>query len=384
MSELTSEQRALLALSLVSGLGPRLTYALLEYFGSAQAAAGASVAQLQEVPHIGTKLAVQFRQALDAGNVEAELERMRRHNVRAVFVGEPEYPPALASVPVPPPLLYVRGTLEPQDHKAIALVGSRHCTAYGRRVAERLAWDLANAGWTVVSGLARGIDGAAHRGALQAGGRTIAVLAGGLSSVYPPEHKELAEQVSGQGALLTEFNMQMEPLAMLFPARNRIISGLSRAVIVVEANPQSGALITARHAAEQGREVFAVPGPVDSLASAGALDLLRNGARLVRNANDVLEDLEGIPVPTPETPREPRRGKNADAETPPVLLTTEPPPWLDEVQRRVWEYLGDRPRHQDEMVQELQIGVAQLSGVLLLLEMKKVVRRLPGNRYERC
>src|SRR5207247_2643174 len=185
--------------------------------------------------------------------------------------------------------------------------GSRSCTSYGRRIAERIGHDLARAGWTVVSGLARGIDGAAHRGALQAGGRTLAVLAGGLSRIYPPEHQDLAAEVAASGALLTEAPMRMEPMAALFPQRNRIISGLSRAVVIVEAADKSGALITARLAAEQGREVFAVPGPVDSAASAGSLHLLRQGAKLVRNADDILEDLHALPAldPIASTPPPP-------------------------------------------------------------------------------
>jgi DNA processing protein len=381
------EQRALLALSLVSGVGPRLTTALLEHFGSAQAAVSASAQELQEVPHIGPKLAVQFRQALDSRDVDAELERMREHEVHLLFLGERDYPPALACLPVPPRLLYVHGTILPCDQQAIALVGSRLCTAYGKKVAERLAGDLVRAGYTIVSGLARGIDGAAHRGALQAGGRTIAVLAGGLSGIYPPEHRDLASLVAASGALVSQYNMLMEPLAVLFPERNRIISGLSRAVVVVEANSQSGALITARHAAEQGREVFAVPGSVDSAASAGALELLRGGARLVRHAADILDDLQGLPAPVPERssmemiPTAP--AEEMPEETPEALLPPEPPPGLDDMQRRIWEFLEGQPRHQDEIVEHTGIPVAKLSGQLLLLEMRKVIRRLPGNQYER-
>jgi DNA processing protein len=224
----------------------------------------------------------------------------------------------------------------------------------------------------VSSGLARGIDGMAHRGALEAGGRTLAVLAGGLSRIYPPEHKELAEAVCAAGALLSEATMEMEPMAGMFPARNRIISGMSRAIIIVEANEKSGALITARHAAEQGREVMAVPGPVDSLASAGTLNLLRQGARLVRHAEDVLEDLQGIAPVVPLGPGVPKAGAVAGA-----------PPDLDEGQRRVWDLLAEGPRHFDALAQLLALPVGELSGMLMRLEMKKVVRRLPGNHYER-
>jgi DNA processing protein len=366
---LSADVHDLLTLHLLPGLGPRLTAALLERFGSAGGVLRASVAELQQVSHIGANLAHDLVQSMRTVDVAAELERMARHNVQLLALGGSDYPACLAEIPGPPHLLYVRGKIEARDATAVALVGSRQCTSYGRRVAERLAGDLARAGYTVVSGLARGIDGCAHRGALQAGGRTLAVLAGGLSRIYPPEHKGLAAEVEASGALLSEAAMDMDPLAGMFPARNRIISGLSRGVIIVEANEKSGALITAHHAAEQGRTVFAVPGPIDSAASAGTNELLRQGAILVRSAEDVREELEGVSAVT-----------GRPAATAPVVT----PPGLDEGQRRVWEFLAGQPRHLDEMAQQLGLGVPQLSTMLLTLEMKRVVRRLPGNRYERC
>jgi DNA processing protein len=387
-NDLTAERQALFALTLVSGLGPRLLRALVDHFGSAQAALAAPASQLSQVPHIGADLARKFRTALDSLRIEDELALLDRHGVHVAFLGEPGYPAALAAIRVPPPLLYVRGTLTEQDANAIGIVGSRHCTAYGRRIAEQLAADLARAGWTVVSGLARGIDGAAHRGALKAGGRTLAVLAGGLSSIYPPEHADLAAEISGTGALITEFHMRMEPLPVLFPSRNRIISGLSRAVVVAEANQRSGALITVKHALEQNRDVFAVPGPVDSPASAGTLQLLRDGARVARNADDILEDLRGI---TPQRRFHSMPGDGAapveaslfDGRPAPPPAAA-PVPELDDTQRKVWEFLAGPPRSPDEMIQDLGLNPGQLAVLLMTLEMKKVVRRLPGNRYERC
>jgi DNA processing protein len=243
-------------------------------------------------------------------------------------------------------------------------------------MAERLAAGLARAGVTVVSGLARGIDGAAHRAALEAGGRTVAVLAGGLSRIYPPEHAGLAGEIcAGRGALVSETPMAMDPLPGMFPARNRIISGLSRGVVVVEADEKSGALITATHALEQGREVFAVPGPADSPTSAGCLRMIRDGARLVRSAEDILEDLTGVAPPT-----EPAGASAGPAAAP---RPAGPPPGLDDEQRRVWDSLGDRPRFADELTRELGLPVGELARVLMSLEMKKVIRRLPGNQYER-
>jgi DNA processing protein len=283
-------------------------------------------------------------------------------------LGFPGYPEALATIANPPHLIYCRGSLEARDARAVAIVGSRGCTGYGKRLAERLAGELARAGFAIVSGLARGIDGAAHRGALQAGGRTLAVMAGGLSRIYPPEHHELAEQVEKAGALLSEAPMDLDPLPNMFPARNRIISGLAQAVVLVEAAQKSGALITAEHAALQGRPVFAVPGPIDSDASAGTNALIRHGAILCRGAQDVIEELSGLVGMT-----------SAGATASPATLPT-----LDPVQQQICDYLEGQARHLDEIVQALGLSVPRLTGLLLTLEMKRIVRRLPGNRYERC
>jgi DNA processing protein len=366
-SAISPDLRDLLTLHLMPGLGPRLTAALLQRFGSAGAVLRASAGQLCKVPHIGPKLSEDLCQAMRTVDVDGELALLAKHGVHLRRLGTPDYPTALAEIHGPPHLLYVRGSIEPADAKAVALVGSRRFTSYGRRVTERLATDLARAGYVIVSGLARGIDGIAHRAALQAGGRTLAVLAGGLSRIYPPEHAGLADDVAAAGALVSEAPMKQEPLAGMFPARNRIISGLSRAVVIIEAAEKSGALITAEHAAEQGRAVFAVPGPIDSATSAGTNALIREGAVLVRGAEDIIEELEGVRAPVA-----------------PAAQPAKPPPELDDVQRRLWEFLAEGVRHSDEMAQQLSLAVPQLTGALLGMEMKKLVRRLPGNRYERC
>jgi len=367
-----------LALALIAGLGPKLTQAVLDHFGSPAAALRASAAQLEGVPLIGATLAARFAAAFEKVDPTAEWAAMEAHGVRASVLGTPEYPARLSTIPDAPPLLYQIGDLVPEDTRAIGIVGSRSCTGYGKRMAERLAGGLAAAGWTVVSGLARGIDGVAHEAALAAGGRTIAVLAGGLGTIYPPEHKDLAARVSKQGALLTETPMTFKEIQPgMFPARNRIISGLSRGVIVVEANAKSGALITATHAAEQGREVFVLPGNVDSPASAGCLELIRKGARLVRTVDDVLEDLQGLSLPDPPPER-----RKAGSTTAPTLFEPTPPPVLDPIQQSIWEALGS-PRLADELIRELGIASGDLMVQLMKLEMKKVVRRLPGNRFER-
>lgn len=363
-AQLSPEVRDLLALHLVPGLGPKLTLALLHHFGSAKDARLATAGDLRSVPHIGAKLSEELALALGRVDVDAELELMDRQGVHLLALGLPDYPPSLAEITDAPQLLYVRGRIDPADQNAIALVGSRQCTAYGRRVADKLASGLVHAGFTINSGLARGIDGVVHRAALEAGGRTLAVLAGGLSKIYPPEHADLARAVEAQGALITESAMKMEPMAAMFPARNRLISGLSRGVVIIEAAERSGALITARHAAEQGREVFAVPGPVDSPASAGTLLLIRQGAKLVRGVDDILEELGGKPSAQP-------------------AMTASKPPELEADQLRIWEFLAEQTRHVDDIARHLGLASGDLGGLLMRMELKKIIRRLPGNQYER-
>lgn len=365
------ELLSLLALSLVPGLGPRLTQALIDRFGSASAARRATAAELEQVPHIGAKLARSFVEALRTVDPEAELDLVSRFGVALLPLSTPDYPVRLKELPDAPHLLYARGAFAPADANAVAIVGSRNCTPYGQRTATRLAAGLARAGYTVVSGLALGIDAAAHRGALEGGGRTVAVLAGGLSSIYPPEHVGLAEEVAKNGALVTESSMRMEPQRGMFHARNRLISGLAQAVVIIEANDRSGALITARHAAEQGRDVFAVPANVDSPHSAGSLRLLRDGAKLIRGVDDLLEDLKGLSTPPIEA-------------LPPTPIAAPPPapPVLDPAQQRVWDFLSEA-RHADEITRALGLPIGELNKLLLGMEMKKLIRRAPGSVYER-
>jgi DNA processing protein len=370
----SADLRDMLAIHLTPGVGPRIATALLERFDSPAAVLRATIAELCDVPHIGPKLAQYLTRAAGNPEINVELERVAKAQIRLLVKDTTEYPASIASIPDPPLLLYVRGELTPADACAVALVGSRQCTDYGRRIAARLATGLALAGATVISGLARGIDGVAHRAALEAGGRTVAVLAGGLSRIYPPEHKDLADQVAASGALMTESSMAQEPLPGLFPARNRLISGLSRVVIIVEAGEGSGALHTAHHAAEQGRTVMAVPGPVDSAASAGCNALIRDGVVLCRHVDDVLEELHG--VSTVE-----QAAKISAAPTPTVEKA--PPPSLTDEQRRIWDFLAGGAKTVDEMAQQLQLAAQQLGAGLMMMEMKRVVRRLPGNRYER-
>lgn len=361
--------RDLLCLSMVSGVGPNLFRALVERLGSPAAVLDAPMSRLRDVPGIGIKLAERIVAARRECNVEQELADCERLGVRLITSETADFPQSLKTIPSPPAVLYVRGDLLPRDTLAIALVGSRHCTHYGLRTAERLGSSLARIGFTVVSGLARGIDAAAHRGALSAGGRTIAVLASGVGNIYPPEHGELAEQIVKSGALVSEMPTSFEPIAGLFPQRNRIISGLSLGVIVVEAAQRSGALITARHAKEQNREVFAIPGPIDSLASRGCHALLRDGACLVESADDVLDALGPLMneiKPSPDT-----------SVRHPLELT------LNDLERKLLDLLGSDAISADELVGRSRLAAPQVLSALSVLEMRRLVRRLPGNIYAR-
>ncbi|RMG39119.1 MAG: DNA-protecting protein DprA [Planctomycetota bacterium] len=364
------EALAVLTLHLVPGVGPRLASRLMERFGSARSVLNASDAELREVPGISGKTITALRTAIDEGHAGRELQQCEAAGIGVMTLGSPFFPRPLQHIPDPPLVLYFRGRWLARDELAVAIVGSRHCTHYGRRQTERLAGALARAGFTIVSGLARGIDGVAHEAALRAGGRTIAVTASGLQRIYPPEHSGLAERIVADGALLTECRAETPARAGLFPRRNRLISGLALGVIIVEARRNSGALHTARHAMEQGREVMAVPGPVDSLASEGCLALLRDGATLVRHADDVLESIGPPPhpirTPSGEEVRSLRQLR------------------LNDRERNVLELVTDRQQHLDELLRQTEIDAAQVVATLTVLEMKRLVRRLPGGFYVRC
>ena len=352
-----------LRLSLVNGVGPKSRKALLERFGTAGAVLAAPMSELREVPGVGPKLSHAIADA-DKIDAEGEIALCREHGINIVTESSAAYPRSLREIHDPPGVLFVRGELKPGDALAVAIVGTRHGTQYGLRQAERLAGGLARAGLTIVSGLARGIDAAAHRGALAAGGRTIAVLASGVMNIYPPEHDKLAEEVAHCGALVSESPPHAQPLAGTFPQRNRIISGLSLGVIVVEAADRSGALITARHAMEQGREVFAVPGNIDSRASRGCHRLIRDGARLVESADDVLEELGPLVEAAP-------RDDGQVIHHPAELL-------LNELEQQVLAAVHGEATPIDQIVSDSGLPVAQVLSALSVLEMRRLIRRLSG------
>ncbi|MCL6502695.1 MAG: DNA-processing protein DprA [Pirellulales bacterium] len=355
---------AALQLALVPGVGPRLWRALVAQFGSPQEVLAASPAALRQVPGVGPRLAETIAAAQQKINVQAELALAAQHGIRLLFWEDPAYPRLLREISDPPVVLYVRGEFAEQDKLAMAIVGSRHATSYGLAQAEALAASLARAGLTIVSGLARGIDQRAHSGALAAGGRTLAVLGSGLLNIYPAEHRRLADEVAQHGALVSELALHAEPLASMFPRRNRLLSGLCLGVIVVEAADRSGALITARHALEQGREVFAVPGRIDSRMSRGCHQLIRDGAVLIRSADDVLEALGPLVEPVATSAGSTLRH--------PAELA------LNELERRVLDCIESEPTLVDQIVAASGLEASQVLATLSVLEMRKLISRCGG------
>jgi DNA processing protein len=366
-SPAVTEREARWACGLLPQLGGVALQGLISTFGSMSRAWAASPDALQRVAGIGPAVAEAMRGFAWVRMLRQDQARVTAARLTVIVWGDPEYPIRLQAIPSAPPVLYVRGGLELEDEAAVAIVGSRRATAYGEELARELAKELGRRGLTIVSGLARGIDAAAHRGALEAGARTVAVLGSGLDQVYPPEHQGLAMEVAGSGALLSEFPLGTPPLRLHFPRRNRIISGLSLGVVVVEAGVGSGALITAHHALEQGREVFAVPGRVHARYSEGCHRLIKAGAKLVENWEDVLAEL----VPNLKGRRRARPTGGP------------PPPELTVDEQRIYDLLADAPLHIDSIIVQSGLGGGRTASVLVGLEMKGAIRQLRGKVFER-
>ncbi len=396
-SGVDQETRAALRLQLIPGIGPRLTQLLLDRFISHELVFRASSTELGQVPGIGPKLIAAIIDKNWDAEVDAELARCQQHHVEILPIASDRYPASLREIPDPPQLLYVKGRILLEDAISVAIVGSRNCTHYGLSQAERLAVGLAQAGITVISGLARGIDAAAHRGAMKAGGRTLAVCAPGLGTIYPPEHANLAEEITNCGALISESPISRGPNRGLFPQRNRVISGMTLGVIVVEASRTSGSLHTSKHAVEQNREVFAVPGRVDQRESEGCLDLIRDGAVLVRDVNDVLEVIKPLArhvqagftqersrtdsdISSPST--QPPATASHTSHIPPV--SPKPLARLSPAEQSLYELIGVHPLHVDELLLQSSLDSGQVLANLTMLEIKKVIRRLPGNQLIRA
>lgn len=351
-----------LRLAMLPGVGPRILADLLERFGTAADVLAADPAALRAVRNVGPKLVSAIRHADDHVDVPWIIQWCSENGVRLLASDAADYPPGLKELCDAPPILFVQGEIRPSDALAVAIVGTRHATAYGRTQAQRIGYGLAQAGITVVSGMARGIDSAAQQGALDGGGRTIAVFGCGLGHIYPPENAALATAIAANGALVSEYHPLTKPHAGTFPQRNRLISGLSHATLVIEAPERSGALITARTAEEQGREVLALPGPVTSRASQGTNLLIRDGAKLVRNVDDILESLGPLAQAVPVA-------DGRELHHPAEVL-------LNDRECCVLDAVTTEPISIDAIVQTCRLPVAQVLATISVLEIRKLIRRL--------
>lgn len=368
-----------IGLNCVPGVGSITSKRLIEAFGTPKHVFSASQGELRSVDGVGGELARRIATFPVEEVLEREVAAVERAGITLCTLHDEDYPPQLATLYDPPPVLYVRGALMASDQLAIAVVGSRRPTAYGRSVAERLAGELASLGFTVVSGLARGIDGLAHQAALSAGGRTLAVYGSGIDLVFPAEHRELADAIAERGALISEFPMGVPPVAHNFPRRNRIIAGLALGTVVVEAAAKSGSLITARCAMEQGREVFAVPGQVITGKSRGAHRLIKQGATLVEGVEDIID---ALPLHFRAMLEEAQAAEGVSTSEPePASVLVPPAPRVSASERALLALIQEEPRPIDRMIEESGLAPSAVSGLLVQLELKGLVARGPDSCY---
>ncbi|MDB6149734.1 MAG: protecting protein DprA [Chthoniobacter sp.] len=359
-----TETEACIALNMVPNLGPVRMRKLLEVFQTPERVLQAKGAELHAVEGIGSELARAIASWEQHVDLPAELQRIKDFGASVVTQASPEYPRDLRQIYNPPFLLYVWGTLELRDHRAISVVGSRKTSHYGAECAKKLAYQLAYAGLTVVSGLARGIDTAAHQGALAAKGRTVAVIGSGLMDLYPPDNLGLAEKIAESGAVVSEFPMTFPPDRQTFPYRNRIVAGWGSGLLIVEAGLKSGALITAGQAIEQGRLVYAVPGQIDRPTAAGSNRLIQQGAKLVTSAGDILDDLHALFPPS----KLESQAKGAGAT-------------ISESEQIVLDALDLTETSLDALVAKTRLPSQKLAPTLLALEMKRLIKQLPGQQF---
>jgi DNA processing protein len=359
-------------------VGPATFSKLLKHFGTVDRALGASVSELTKIDGIGFKTAEEIAKTRNRFDAEAELELAEKLGVWLIHLPDGRYPPVLRQIYDPPPVLYIKGTVTRQDNLAVAIVGTRRCSIYGREQASRFAHLLGSAGLTIVSGMARGIDTAAHHGALTAAGRTIAVQGCGLANIFPPENDRLFGLIAESGACISELPLCCEPLSENFPPRNRIIAGLSLGTIVIEAPLNSGALITARAALENNREVMAVPGKIDSPLSKGAHQLLREGARLIESVDDVMEALGYVGEQLKDHAAAAAKGAAQKAELP---LFDAAQLKLSDDERAVYECLDREPLHVDQIITETNLEAGRVNASLISLRLKGLTKQLPGSLY---
>lgn len=367
---LSAETISLITLSLIDGVGSAIIQKLLSFFGTAEGALAASYQELSQVMGLTPDLCRKIVDQRDKVPLSEELKLIEKHSCKVITIRDEAYPQRLQTIFDPPQILYIKGELLPQDSMAISVVGSRRATNYGKNVCDQLSRQLAANGFTIVSGFARGIDSIAHRGALEAGGRTIAVMGNGLSFVYPAENAKLMEEIAASGACISEFPMSVPPMATNFPRRNRVISGLSLGVLVIEASEKSGSLITASLAAEQGREVLAVPGDIFSKMSRGAHNLIKQGAALVETVEDIIETL------SLDIPKAPEAKATPEIEKPPDVK-------LGDEEQTIWNVLAHTPTHIDDITRLSNLTPSKVSSILVMLELKGIVQQLPGKMFVR-
>jgi DNA processing protein len=352
--------RSWIGFNLVKGIGPVKVRRLLDYFGDIDQAWAAPPDALRDAG-LDRRSLEALLEVRGGSRLDQALAQIEKAGFQVLHWEHPDYPRNLLNIAAPPPVLYVHGRLADSDEWAVALVGTRHPSTYGKEAARELAHGLAASGVTVVSGLARGIDAVAHKAALDAGGRTIAVLGSGLDNLYPPEHRQLAESIAQAGAVVSDYPLGTRPESVNFPPRNRIISGLAKGVVIVEAGEASGALITADFAAEQGRDVFAVPGSIFNPNARGTNKLLQQGARLVTGVSDILEELNFAMVAEQQAAR--------------TVLPVDP------TEQALLAHLSADPVHIDELGAQVNLPMSQVSGALALMELKGLVRQVGGMNY---
>jgi len=369
-------KEVLLALNSILINHPFKTYkALLEHFGTAENILKQTESSLIKVPGIGKKIAHAITHWEENFDLKKEIQLIQKHKITLLFNGSPNYPHSLSQIYDPPLLVYCKGTLKNEDQASVGIVGARAATRYGKETTYQLAKDLAQRGWTVVSGLAWGIDTQAHLGALEGNGRTLAVIGHGLAyPLYPPENDELAERILAQGAILSEFPMSFASLGRNFPRRNRIIAGLSQGVLIAEAAQRSGALITADFAMELGRPVMALPGPIDSPVSLGTNKLIQDGAKLVLEVSDIIEELTphfGTLSQNEANSKDPKPAKNR----------LNPP--LTQEEEKIYNHITHNEIQLEKILEDAGLDHSQATLALFSLEIKNLVKQLPGQYYVR-
>ncbi|EOC99315.1 DNA-processing protein DprA [Caldisalinibacter kiritimatiensis] len=354
----------LIWLNSINGIGNKMIDNLIKYYGDLKSIWEAKESSIREFKGLNNQIKSKMLATRDKTYVEMLKKRIKELKIKVISICDNEYPSILKNIYDPPKILFVKGSIVKKDSFSIAIVGSRKTTPYGKWAADKFARELSRMGITIVSGMARGIDTISHKGALKENGRTIAVLGSGINVIYPKSNKELYNQIINNGAIISEFPIDMQPVAHNFPMRNRIISGLCLGVIVIEAKKKSGSLITAQHALEQGRDVFALPGNINSVYSKGTNLLIKDGAKLLTDVDDILEEINILKSIFEKV--ENKQINNRE---------------LGKDESKVLEILSERPMNSDIIASKINIDISKVNSILTILEMKGLVKLLPGNLY---